>query len=104
MEALHAVYPARAAQVAQAAAEQLAAAPKGIPYKQRMMLGLLSGVDPDGTLSGRAVAANQTAIHAASVKPSNAGAPSAGGAGADRLTIASRTSLQGADRSKEAGL
>lgn len=70
MEALRAVYPRLAQQIADAALERMVSA-GSVPYGQRLMLFMLSGVDPDGSMSPEAVAANQAAISAAkqSVEP-----------------------------------
>jgi hypothetical protein len=56
-------------------------------HRQRLMLSLLTGIDVDG--SRASTAANQRAIQAQSVKPSNAGLP--GTAGAESLTLGERT-------------
>lgn len=90
LDALRAVYPTLARQMADMALEKITAAPKGIPYRARLMLGMLSGIDPDGTMGQAAIAANQAAINGASTKPSNAGAP-ASKSPDDSLTVASRT-------------
>ncbi len=86
VNAIAAVYPSVAGQIRDRALERLTAAPKGVPYKARMMLGLLTGVDPDGTL-GQAVAKNQQAISAESSKPSEQ-LGNSGTKGADPLKVA----------------
>lgn len=89
MDALKAVYPTLARQVADVALARMTESPKAVPYRARLMLGLMTGVDPDGTLA--TTARNQAVIHGASSKPSNAGAPSSPPKGADKLTLAQRT-------------
>lgn len=89
MDALKAVYPTLARQVADVALARMTESPKAVPYRARLMLGLMTGVDPDGTLA--TTARNQAVIHGASSKPSNAGAPSGPPKGADKLTLAQRT-------------
>lgn len=64
MEALRVVYPRLAQQIADNALERMVAGGE-VPYPQRLMLGMLAGVDPDGSMSPEAVAANQAAIAAA---------------------------------------
>lgn len=87
MEALRAVYPRLAQQMADAALERMVSG-GSVPYTQRLMLGIISGVDPDGSMSPEAVAANQAAIAAAkqSGAPGAPGEPEAGD-----VTLASRT-------------
>ena len=60
---------------------------KPVPYRARLMVGFLTGIDVDGTLAS--ISANQQAFRAQSQKPSNQGAPDAGGA--DKLTVAQRS-------------
>lgn len=86
VEALKAVYPTVYAQMRDVALERLSGSPKGVPYKARMMLGLLTGLDPDGTL-GQAVSRNQAAIAAESTKPSEQ-LGSSRTKGAESLTVA----------------
>ncbi len=64
MEALRAVYPRLAQQVADAALERMASGGE-VPYIQRLMLSMLSGVDADGSMGSEAIASNQAAIAAA---------------------------------------
>lgn len=97
MAALKAVYPALARQVADVALTRMADNPKGVPYRSKLMLGILTGVDPDGTLA--TTARNQAVIRGNSTKPSNAGAPSSQAPkGADKLTLAQRTAPPGQSR------
>lgn len=63
MGALRVVYPRLAQQVADMALERMVSG-GSVPYSQRLMLFMLSGVDPDGSMSPEAVAANQAAIAA----------------------------------------
>jgi hypothetical protein len=58
IQALQTVYPAVYGQIRDTALEKLSESPKGVPYKARLMLSLLTGVDPDGTL-GKSVSLNQ---------------------------------------------
>lgn len=89
IEALRAVYPRLAQQMADAALERMTAAPASVPYRARLMLGMLSGVDPDGTMSADAIARNQAAIAAAGSKGREGapGAPQANG----EMSLADRT-------------
>lgn len=98
MEAFKAVYPTLARTVADKVIDRITNNPKSVPYKSRVMIGLLTGIDPDGTMGPAAIAANQAAIHRASEKPSNAGAPSGPqqnkpAKGVENLTLAKRTAL-----------
>ena len=61
VQALQAVYPQLAAEVQRKALAVIASG-KSVPYRARLMLYTLTGVDPDGTMSGAAILANQTAI------------------------------------------
>lgn len=91
MEALRAVYPGLAQQVADAALERLVESPKGVPYQARLMVSLLAGVDPDGTLSPEAIASNQTAIQASARRePAGQGAPGSP-QDAGNVSVAQRT-------------
>lgn len=76
-EAVQTVYPLLAAQIRDSALERLADPPKDVPYRARLMLGMITGIDVDGTLSPAAVSANQNAIAAAAAK----GEPGALGGG-----------------------
>lgn len=71
VQTLKAVYPLLAGQIADKAIQRIADGPKGMPYKARLMLGLLTGADVDGTMSQQAISRNQAAIQSASKKPSN---------------------------------
>lgn len=92
MRAFTTVYPTLARQVADKTLMRMSESPKSVPYKSRVMLSLLTGVDPDGTMSQGAIAANQAAISTASrqsAKPSN----QAGGKTDGKLTLADRTAM-----------
>ncbi len=94
VRAFQTVYPTLARQVADKTLMKMAENPKAVPYRSRVMLSLLTGVDPDGTMSQEAIAANQAAIAAASSKPSNSmGTTKAGKS--DTLTLANRTATPG---------
>lgn len=82
--ALNAVYPMLGRQMADMALDKLTSEGK-VPYRARLMVGFLAGVDPDGTFAS--IGPNQVAIRAQSQKPSNM-APQ----GPDKLTLAQRTS------------
>lgn len=89
LDAAKAVYPTLARAIGDRALD--AAIEKGdkLTHRQRLMLSLLAGVDVDGALAG--TAANQRAVQAGSVKPSNAGAPgNVSKGGADKLTLGQR--------------
>lgn len=73
MEAIRAVYPKLAQEISNKALQRMVPG-KPIPYAQRLMLYVLTDVDPDGTMGPEAIAANQAAIRAPSSKPSS-GAP-----------------------------
>jgi len=94
MGALRAVYPRLAQQMADAALERMATATGPVPYQQRLMLGMLSGVDPDGSLSPEAVAANQATIFAAKQAADAPDAPQDAG----DVSLATRTALPGQRR------
>ena len=99
VKAFHAVYPTLARQAADMALERIAANPKSVPYKSRVMLGLLTGVDLDGTMSQAAIAANQQAIHA-SPQQDSPGAPPSSSTGS-RMTLAARTATPSQRRELE---
>lgn len=86
MDALRAVYPRLAQQMADAALERMVSGAP-VPYAQRFMLLMVSGVDPDGSFSPAAVAANQTAINAAK----QVGPVAPVGNEASDVTLANRT-------------
>ena len=67
--ALNAVYPMLGRQMADMALDKLTDGPAS--YRARLMVGFLTGVDPDGTFAS--VGPNQRAIAAQSQKPSNSG-------------------------------
>lgn len=67
IEAVSAVYPQFMEQIRTKALEQMTSGEK-MPYQSRLMLSMLTGVDADGTTSPKAIAANQSAIAAASAK------------------------------------
>jgi hypothetical protein len=94
LEALRAVYPRLAQQMADAALERMVSG-GSVPYAQRLMLGMLSGVDPDGSMSPEAIAANQAAI-AAAKQPVAPVAPV--GNEASDVTLATRTATPGQRR------
>ena len=90
IEALRAVYPGLAKQMADEALQRLVESPKGVPYRARLMVSLLTGVDPDGTLSAEAIAANQAAIAAAG-KRNGDGAPGSPDGDAGSISLAQRS-------------
>jgi hypothetical protein len=83
IEALQAVYPTVYGQMRDTALERLTSNPKAVPYKARLMLSLLTGVDADGTMG--AVAKNQQVYATKSQE-----APSSR-SGQGKLTIAEDT-------------
>ncbi len=86
INAFKAAWPKLSQHVATKALEKLSEG-KATSYRSKLMLGMLAGVDPDGTVG--LTASNQAAIHAGSKKPSNTeGAGS--GSKAEKLTVASR--------------
>lgn len=87
VSALNAVYPMLGRQMADMALDKLMSG-DAVSYRARLMVGFLTGVDPDGTFAS--IALNQAAIRAQSQKPSNTGV--AQQAGADKLSLAQRTS------------
>jgi hypothetical protein len=93
VEALNAVYPSLGRQIADKVLERLTENPKSVPYSQRVMLAMLTKTDVDGTLSPKAIAANQAAIQ----RSKQAGEPAAdapqatAGKKAEKLSLASRT-------------
>jgi hypothetical protein len=68
VDALKTVYPMLAHDIADRALSKLTEGPKNVPYKARLMLSLLTGIDVDGTMSPAAIAANQKAIASAGVR------------------------------------
>ncbi len=86
VDAFKAAWPKLAQHVATKAIEKLSEG-KVTSYRSKLMLGMLAGIDPDGTVG--LTASNQAAINAGSKKPSNTeGADS--GSKASKLTVASR--------------
>lgn len=83
--ALNAVYPMLGRQMADMALDRLTDEGQ-VPYRARLMVGFLTGVDPDGTFAS--IGPNQQAIRAQSTKPSNAGF---GAPKNQPLTVAQRT-------------
>lgn len=71
-EAIQAVYPLLARQIQDMAMERLADPPKSVPYRARLMLSMITGLDVDGTM-GAAVAMNQEAIGTSASKKDTIG-------------------------------
>ena len=90
MRALQAVYPQLAAQVREMAMEKLTEPPKSIPYRARLMLSMITGLDVDGTM-GAGIALNQQAIASAYAKPGNM---SQSDPNPSKLTLGQRTATQ----------
>lgn len=90
VEALNAVYPTMGRQIADKVLERLAESPKSVPYGQRVMLALLTKTDVDGTLSPKAIAANQAAIQRAADSEPAAAGRNPTKQGAEKLTLGSR--------------
>lgn len=88
MEAFKAVYPALARRVGDIALKRITENPKSVPYGQRVMLSLLTGMDLDGTMNSQAIASNQTAMHATNQQPS--GGQQSPGARDSQMTLANR--------------
>lgn len=92
VQALQAVYPGLARHIGERLLERVVASPKTIPYRAVLMVGMLTGTDPDGSMG--AMARNQAIISGASRKPSNTGgAGTSTPSGNSPLTIAQRTAL-----------
>ena len=94
VEALQTVYPAYYAHLQGRILDRLTANPKAVPYRARVMLALLSGVDPDGTLSPASIQRAQAVFAAPSPRDSSQQAspgikPST--TGAAKLSVANRT-------------
>jgi hypothetical protein len=96
-EAVQAVYPLLARQIQDMAMERLADPPKDVPYRARLMLSMITGIDVDGSM-GAAVALNQQAIASAESKRSTMGPPDAK---QRDLTLASRAATPGQRREME---
>lgn len=90
VEALQSVYPRLARQIADAALEKMVDAPESVPYASRLMLNMLTGVDPDGSFGPEAIARNQAAIAASGSKRRDDGVPGAREPRGD-MTVAQRT-------------
>lgn len=90
IQAVGAVYPQFLRQIQDKALEQMASG-EAMPYRARMSLSLLTGIDADGTMSPKAIAANQAAIAAAN-KPNPP--PEGPSDGASTLDIAGRASTK----------
>jgi hypothetical protein len=86
--AVQAVYPMLARAIGDRALDAALDTGKRPSYRQRQALSLLTGIDVDGELA--MTAANQRAMQAGSVKPSNTGAPG-GPAAPEKLTLGQRT-------------
>jgi hypothetical protein len=86
--AVQAVYPMLARAIGDRALDAALETGKRPSYRQRQALSLLTGIDVDGELA--MTAANQRAMQAGSVKPSNTGAPG-GPAAPEKLTLGQRT-------------
>lgn len=100
VQALKAMYPKLAEDISTRALAKLSG--RDVPYRQRLMLGLLTGTDVDGTMSGMAIARNQAAIKGPSQKPSNSmGGGKAAGKGSQALTLAQRTATPSEARDME---
>ena len=98
VDALRTVYPRLYEQVSQRALEQAMAA-KSVPYRSRLMLSMLTGVDLDGTLSQAALTRNQEAIRGKSAEQENA-APQDSGSRSE-MTLGSRMALPNQRRDME---
>lgn len=96
VRALNAVYPRLGRQISDQVLDRLAAGPKLVPYKSRLMLSMLTGIDVDGTLSPEAVARNQSAIRDTNSR--STGAPQPPGERNTKLTLGSRTALPNQQR------
>ncbi len=68
-KAVQTVYPLLARQIEDMALERLTDKSKDVPYRARMMLSMITGIDVDGSM-GQAIALNQDAIANARGKPS----------------------------------
>lgn len=97
IDALRAVYPRLARQMTDMTLERMTTAKGDVPYRARLMLSMLSGLDVDGTMSPEAIAANQTAISKSGQKSAAPGAPGES-KDAGSITLAQRMSLPGQRR------
>lgn len=99
VEALKAVYPSLARDIADRVLEKMAAAPERVSPAARFVLSMLCDVDPDGSYSSAAISSNQTAISASGKKAAaGQGSPKATPARADKLSVASRMATPGERR------
>ncbi len=98
MDAVRAVYPLLARQIEDMAMERLTDPPKDVPYRSRLMLSMITGIDVDGSM-GPAIALNQAAINSAVGKPSER--PPTGGGGTKSTTLGKRMAPPGERRSME---
>lgn len=97
VRALGAVYPRLGQQIADKVLEQMVSKkPSDVPYRARLMLTILTGIDVDGSLSGEAIARNQDALHATEQQ----GAPQTGGPKSEQ-TLAKRMALPNQQREME---
>lgn len=104
VRALQSVYPLLARQLADKTLEKVAASrPEKVPYKARLAVLLLTGVDVDGTLSAGAVARNQQAIHATQRNQQDPGAPQPSGERKSELHLSSRMALPNQQREMSDG-
>jgi hypothetical protein len=99
MEALRAVYPGLARAMSDKALERIAEGPKNVPYRAKMMLSLLSGIDVDGSQSQAAIASNQAASRGKSQSSDVARKP----VSRSEQTLAARTALPQQQREIGAG-
>lgn len=95
IETLKAVYPKLYEQISRAALNKLTDSTSRVPYSARLMINLLTDVDPDGSMSPDSIARNQNAIVASAKKSEAQGSPS--GKKSD-LSMASRTALPSQQR------
>jgi hypothetical protein len=97
MDTLKAVYPSLAKEIGDKALERVAEGKKDVPYKSRMMLSILTGIDVDGTTSPAAIRANQMAMQAQPQKPQDMKKPDASALkGAERMgTPSQKREMQG---------
>lgn len=100
VEALKAVYPQLWQEMADAALEKMADGPKGVPYQQRLMLSMLTGIDVDGTMSQASISRNQEAMRGTK-EEETANAPPKSGARNSEMTLAARTALPSQRRELE---
>lgn len=94
--AVQTVYPLLARQIQDMATERMVSE-KSVPYRARMMLHLITGVDPDGSM-GAAVALNQAAIASAGAKQPSMGASDSK---QSKLTLGERSATPGQKREME---